>query len=160
MINKLLFSSTAIDSFAANIGLAGLRLFTGLSMAFAHGDGKTPPSEGFARGIADMGFPAPNWFAWAAGLSVFGGGLLIALGLMTRPASFFLGVTMFVRIHPTCIRSLYAEGKTLTVPCHHHVFHSGWRGTLQLGPSHPSGLDRPQQIGVANSPASGSPRNP
>ena len=65
-------------------------------MAFAHGVGKIPPSEGFTKGIADMGFPVPNWFAWAAGLSEFGGGILIALGLMTRPASFFLGVTMFV----------------------------------------------------------------
>ena len=96
MINKLLFSGTVINSFAANIGLAGLRIFTGLSMAFAHGVGKIPPSEGFTKGIADMGFPAPNWFAWAAGLSEFGGGILIALGIMTRPASFFLGVTMFV----------------------------------------------------------------
>ena len=96
MINKLLFSGTVINSFAANIGLAGLRIFTGLSMAFAHGVGKIPPSEGFTKGIADMGFPAPNWFAWAAGLSEFGGGILIALGLMTRPASFFLGFTMFV----------------------------------------------------------------
>ena len=65
-------------------------------MAFAHGVGKVPPSEEFTKGIADMGFPAPNWFAWAAGLSELGGGILIALGLMTRPASFFLGITMFV----------------------------------------------------------------
>ena len=65
-------------------------------MAFAHGVGKIPPSEGFTKGIAEMGFPAPHWFAWAAGLSEFGGGILIALGLMTRPAYFFLGVNMFV----------------------------------------------------------------
>ncbi len=96
MINKLLFSGTAFYSFAANIALAGLRIFTGLSMAFGHGVGKIPPSEGFTKGIADMGFPAPGLFSWAAGLSEFGGGILIALGLMTRPASFALGITMFV----------------------------------------------------------------
>jgi putative oxidoreductase len=65
-------------------------------MAFGHGAGKIPPSDGFAEGIADMGFPAPQLFAWAAGLSEFGGGILLALGLMTRPASFFLGITLFV----------------------------------------------------------------
>ena len=65
-------------------------------MAFAHGLGKIPPSEGFARSVSEMGFPSPEFFAWAASLSEFGGGILLALGLMTRPASFFIGVTMLV----------------------------------------------------------------
>ncbi len=95
-MNKIIFSWTYLPSFKANIGIALLRIYTGLSMAFGHGVGKVPPSARFAEGIADLGFPAPQFFSWAAGLSELGGGLLIALGLMTRPASFFLGVTMFV----------------------------------------------------------------
>ena len=91
-----MFSSIVINSFVANIGLAGLRIFAGLSTAFAHGVGKVPPSEGFTKGIVDIDFPAPNWLAWAAILSELGGGILIALRLMKRPASFFFGVTMFV----------------------------------------------------------------
>ena len=42
-----------------------------------------------------MGFPAPQFFAWAAGISEFGGGIFLALGLMTRPASLLIGTTMF-----------------------------------------------------------------
>ena len=93
---KLIFSGTYLPSFKANIGIALLRIYTGLSMAFGHGVGKIPPSGKFVEGIADMGFPAPHFFSWAAGLSEFGGGLLIAFGLMTRPTSFFLGITMVV----------------------------------------------------------------
>ena len=96
MIKSLLFGGANIDSIGANIGVAVLRIFTGLSMAFAHGLGKIPPSEGFVKGTGEMGFPAPELFAWAAALSEFAGGILLALGLMTRPASFFIGVTMLV----------------------------------------------------------------
>ena len=96
MLYKLLFTGTVVDSFATHIGLAGLRIYCGLSMALGHGMGKTRPSDGFAEGIADMGFPSPQFFAWAAGLLEFGGGILLALGLMTRPASLLIGVTMLV----------------------------------------------------------------
>ena len=80
----------------AELGLAILRIFRGLSMAFSHGLGKIPPSSGFLEGVAKMGFPAPGLFAWSAGISEFGGGILLALGLLTRPASFFIGCTMLV----------------------------------------------------------------
>lgn len=43
-----------------------------------------------------MGFPAPEAFAWAAGLAEFAGGLLLALGLLTRPAALFAGTTLAV----------------------------------------------------------------
>ncbi|MFT5088910.1 MAG: putative oxidoreductase [Planctomycetota bacterium] len=96
MIKNLLFGSALIESTSAHIGLAILRIYTGLSMALAHGLGKIPPSEGFIEGTGAMGFPLPAVFAWLAGLSEFAGGLLLALGLMTRPAAFFMGSTMFV----------------------------------------------------------------
>ena len=56
--------------------------------------GKLPPSDGFIEGTATMGFPLPVVFAWAAALSEFAGGLLVAVGLATRPAAFFAAFTM------------------------------------------------------------------
>ena len=71
-----------------------LRLFAGLSMAFGHGLGKVPPSDGFINMLDGQGLPVPLLFAWAAGLSEFLGGLFIAAGFATRPAAFFLTMTM------------------------------------------------------------------
>lgn len=90
-----LFGSGA-TSRATDIGLLILRLGVGLAMAFGHGIGKIPPSEGFVEGTAAMGFPVPVVFAWAAALSEFLGGILIALGLLTRPAALMLAGTMAV----------------------------------------------------------------
>lgn len=70
-------------------------------MAFGHGIGKIPPSDGFVGGVEKLGLPIPIVFAWMAGLSEFFGGLLIALGLFTRPAAFFwictMGIAAFIR---------------------------------------------------------------
>ena len=79
-----------------DLGLLLFRLFVGLTMAFAHGVGKLPPSEQMLAGVAGIGFPAPIVFAWAAALSEFLGGLFIAGGLFTRYSSLFLGFTMAV----------------------------------------------------------------
>lgn len=85
----------------ADTGLLVLRLGAGLFMAIGHGLGKMPPSEGLIKSTADMGFPMPALFAWSAALSEFIGGLLIALGLFTRPAAFFwictMGTAAFIR---------------------------------------------------------------
>lgn len=75
-------------------GLLVLRLGTGLFMAFGHGLGKLPPSDGLIENTGKMGFPLPVFFAWMAGLSEFLGGLFIALGLFTRPAAFLWICTM------------------------------------------------------------------
>jgi putative oxidoreductase len=79
-----------------DLGLLVLRLFAGTALAFAHGIGKLPPSERFLAVVADMGFPMPVVFAWAAGLAEFAGGLLLAIGLLTRPAAAVILVTMGV----------------------------------------------------------------
>lgn len=52
--------------------------------------------EGFAQGVANMGFPFPLLFAYLAALSEFGGGLLVALGLGTRLAALAVFGTMTV----------------------------------------------------------------
>jgi putative oxidoreductase len=79
-----------------DLALLALRVIAGLALALAHGINKLPPTERFVAGVAEMGFPAPMLFAWAAGLAEFAGGLLLALGLFTRPAAFFIAFTMAV----------------------------------------------------------------
>ena len=80
-----------------DIGLLWLRVLMGLGMVY-HGYGKVFGGniDGFAQGVAAMGFPFPLFFAWAAALSEFLGGIFIMLGLFTRIASFLVFVTMFV----------------------------------------------------------------
>lgn len=83
-------------SAAADLGLAILRIGTGLMMACGHGQTKVPPKAGFVELVGGLGFPLPEVFAWAAGLAELGGGLLIAAGLCTRPAALVLAFTMAV----------------------------------------------------------------
>ncbi|MEM6326570.1 MAG: DoxX family protein [Bacteroidota bacterium] len=92
-LRSLLFGTSDV---ATDLGLLVLRVGIGLAMAFAHGLGKIPPSEGFINATANLGFPLPELFAWAAALAEFGGGLLIAVGLLTRPAAAALAFTMAV----------------------------------------------------------------
>ncbi len=96
MIKRFLFGGAVIESIPANVGLAILRVFAGLSMALGHGLGKIPPSERFVTITGDLGFPVPEFFAWMAAFSEFGGGLLLALGLLTRPGAFFIWFTMLI----------------------------------------------------------------
>ena len=96
MTFRKLFFGSGETSVATDLGLLILRLGVGLTLAFAHGTGKVPPSPRFTEIVADMGFPAPALFAWAAGLSELVGGLLLALGLATRPAAFLATCTMAV----------------------------------------------------------------
>lgn len=97
-LRQMLFGGIAIPGWATNAGLFVLRVTSGLGLALGHGLGKVPPSERFIAGVVEMGFPAPALFAWAAGLSELAGGLLLALGLATRPSSFFVLCTMLVAL--------------------------------------------------------------
>jgi putative oxidoreductase len=81
-----------------DIGLLLLRLFAGLALALAHGLGKLPPQDGFVGAIRGFGFPAPELFAWLSGLAEFGGGLLLAAGLLTRPVAALIVVNMMVAV--------------------------------------------------------------
>lgn len=98
---RRVLATTPERSVPAEVAVTLLRVFVGLSLAFAHGFGKLPPSEGFIGGVGDMGFPAPVVFAWAAALSEFVGGILLAVGFLTRPSAaaiaFTMGVAAFVR---------------------------------------------------------------
>jgi putative oxidoreductase len=81
-----------------NLGLLWIRVFMGLGISLFHGYGKVfgGRMEQFTEGVGKIGFPSPDLFAWAAALSEFLGGILIALGLGTRIAAFFVFSTMTV----------------------------------------------------------------
>lgn len=85
------------ESVRADAVLTAVRVFTGLAMALAHGWGKVfgDPADNVAR-AARLGFPLPEVFGWAAAISEFAGGLLLAIGLFTRPAALFILCTMVV----------------------------------------------------------------
>ena len=97
MLKQILFGGEASASPLTNLGLTLLRIFTGIGL-MTHGYTKVPPSEQFVGGVANMGFPLPSLFAWAAGLSEFAGGALLILGLLTRPTSLFIAFTMAVAV--------------------------------------------------------------
>lgn len=98
LLRKILFGGESGLSHTANAGLALLRIFAGISIAFAHGLAKLPPSEGLISSTRNLGFPAPTLFAWAAGMSEFLGGIFLAFGLFTRLSSFFIACTMLTAI--------------------------------------------------------------
>lgn len=89
-----------------DVALLLLRFFVGLAFMtifekFLPRDGIWGPQAWFINDVAKMGFPAPVFFAWAAVLSEFFGGLLLMLGFMTRPAAFLncvvTGVAAFIQ---------------------------------------------------------------
>jgi putative oxidoreductase len=84
----------------ADLALLLLRS-AGAYLALGHGWGKVvrlSSGEGgrFVEGVAKLGFPAPEVFAWAAALSEFAGGLLLVLGLGTRICASLAASTMAV----------------------------------------------------------------
>ena len=93
---KNIIFSVNYNPLATDIGLLFLRIGMGLFIAFGHGLSKFPISEGFIQGVGELGFPFPAFFAWSAALSEFVGGIFIAIGLLTRPAAFFVTFTMLV----------------------------------------------------------------
>ena len=97
-MKNILFGGVTSGSMLSNAGLAVLRVVVGISIAFGHGLGKLPPPAGFVKLVAGLNFPLPEAFAWAAGMSEFVGGLLLAVGLMTRPAAITLAITMAVAL--------------------------------------------------------------
>ena len=76
--------------------LTAVRVFTGLSLAFAHGWGKLLEPSGIIGMSRQMGLPLPMLAGWLAVLAEFVGGLLLAAGWLTRPAAFFIAVNMAV----------------------------------------------------------------
>ncbi|TWT46747.1 DoxX family membrane protein [Botrimarina hoheduenensis] len=81
---------------AAEIGALLLRLYFGFVICWAAGISKFPLDAWFADQVRDLGFPAPTFFAWMAAMSEVAGGVLLLLGLATRPAALLLAITLGV----------------------------------------------------------------
>lgn len=80
----------------SDLGLLFLRVMTGVGIAI-HGYGKVFGNmDGMVQGVAAMGFPMPVVFAWAAALSEFAGGILLALGFLSRLSALMIFITMSV----------------------------------------------------------------
>jgi putative oxidoreductase len=93
-MRKFVFGGAGGASAAVDFGLMALRVFAGLAMAFGHGIKKLPPPDGFVKGVVGMGMPA--FMAWGATFAELGCGILLALGLFTRPAATLILITMSV----------------------------------------------------------------
>ncbi|QRK08096.1 DoxX family protein [Archangium violaceum] len=89
-----------MGSRGATLGWTVVRVVFGLTLALLHGLPKVTGGMGrFAEGVAALGFPYPTFFAWCAALAELLGGLLLALGLFTRPAAAFATFTMVVALY-------------------------------------------------------------
>lgn len=93
-MRNFFFGGAGGASKTADIGLLVLRMVAGFALAFGHGLGKLPPSAQFVEGVSRLGFPEPEVFAWGAALSEALGGILLATGLLTRPAALAIAFTM------------------------------------------------------------------
>ncbi len=80
-----------------DFGLLWLRVLMGAGIAY-HGYQKLAHNSmpKLIEGVSKMGFPLPEFFAWAALGAELGGGLLLALGIFPRISAFFIFVTMSV----------------------------------------------------------------
>ena len=93
-LKKIAFATDA-DS---NPGLLILRVFIGAAL-LTHGWGKMFGGlGGFIDGVAQMGFPAPTVLGFLAAFAESFGAILLAVGLLTRPAAFLIVATMAVAI--------------------------------------------------------------
>lgn len=86
----------ATSETSSAVGLLLLRLWFGIVLAISHGWGKMLDVGGFAEKVAAMGLPAPTVLALGAAASELVGGLLLAVGLFTRPAALAVLITMLV----------------------------------------------------------------
>jgi putative oxidoreductase len=93
-------------SVLTDLGKLALRLVVGIGI-MTHGYPKlfgvaedgSRRIVGFTEGVTNLGLPYPTFFAWAAALSEFAGGLLLAVGLFTRVAAFMILCTMSVALY-------------------------------------------------------------
>ncbi|MBC8084238.1 MAG: DoxX family membrane protein [Hymenobacter sp.] len=104
-MKKLLLGATALPSRPADVALLLFRLHLGLSIALGAGWGKLStltgvggPPDWFVQQVAGLGFtqPSPYLWAWLACWGELVGGLLLALGLLTRLSALQLAFQFFV----------------------------------------------------------------
>ena len=89
----VVFSDGSSGHPLGHLGLLLLRVYAGVTIAQA-GLEKFPLEESFVQMVADMGFPSPRPFAFAAATAEFAGGCLMVVGLLARPAALLAAVTL------------------------------------------------------------------
>jgi putative oxidoreductase len=95
-MQNLLYRLTRTSPRSLDAAILIIRLCFGLTLAFAHGASKVANLWSFAGKVAEKGVPLASVLGPAAALSEFVGGLLLAVGLVTRPAAVFVLITMLV----------------------------------------------------------------
>lgn len=87
------------ESNRLDLALLILRVAAGV-IFILHGYGKlfgnAPGMAGFTGMVAGMGFPLPGFFAYAAALSEFFGGIALLLGVYTKIFTVFISIVMIV----------------------------------------------------------------
>jgi putative oxidoreductase len=84
-----------------DLGLLIIRMMFGIVGVY-HGSQKLfgawggPGMDGFAGFLGKLNVPMPGVSAWMAALAEFGGGILIAVGLLPRLAAIPVAITMLV----------------------------------------------------------------
>ena len=91
---KLAFGTDA----DANVGLPILRVFIGAALLTHGWDKMFGGLGGFIDDAAQMGFPAPTVLGFLAAFAESFGAILLAVGLLVRPAAFLIVCTMGVAI--------------------------------------------------------------
>lgn len=95
-VRDLVFGGDSVEAPAAGVGLAILRVLPMALLVVLHGLGKVPPPAGLIDRIADMGFPLSLLFAWLVAFAETVAPLLVAVGLLTRPAALIVLVNFLV----------------------------------------------------------------
>lgn len=101
-LKDVLFGGSFESRPLADAGLMFLRGFTGFGLMYGHGLGKLQSPERFLGAVGNLGLPLPTVFGWLAIFAEVFGGLLLALGLLTRPAAFLVlcvMLTAFFGVH-------------------------------------------------------------
>ena len=84
-----------------NVGLFLLRVSMAVIFIYAGSHKLFGDMHGFTAMVGGLGFPAPLFFAWAAALSEFVGGIALLFGVLTRVFSALLVVVMLVSVYAT-----------------------------------------------------------
>lgn len=110
-LKDVLFGGSLESHPLADFGLMLLRGFTGFALAFQHGLGKLQAPDKFLGMVPNLGLPFPTVFGWLAIFAEFFCGLLLMLGLLTRPAAFFILCVMLTAYFGVHIADPYAKAE-------------------------------------------------
>lgn len=118
-----------------DIGWALLRIATGV-LLMTHGYAKfanAAASPDFQLGnflemVRGLGFPYPAFFAWCAVAAELVGGVLVAIGFLTRPAAVAAAFTMAVAVYSAREQPFAQQEKALLFLLNFFAFAIGGSG--------------------------------